>query len=180
MADKDTGQTPDTNGGQTPPDDGGTPGKDADKGTTDPKDVKVPEGYELVKSEDLQGFKDKLSQRSEENKTLDERIKALEASNDRKEVLTDFFDKNKDKYPDVIPEDLELAETPEQMETIAKHIQSRFAKIQQDALASIEVPGGPMLSDEEYDAEKAKLAKENPPDRFQRELALQARRKPKT
>lgn len=108
---------------------------------------------------DQQSKKDKALS---ENDELTDRLSWLESREAEREKDTfvgSFLAENKDKYPNVTAEDLKFANTPEDVEAIAKHMQRRFQDQQQDALKSVRLAEDSPLSAEQFAKEAAELEK---------------------
>lgn len=91
----------------------------------------------------------------------------------KSEMIGDFLEQNKEKYPDLTSDDLMTADSPEELETLATKRQRRYEDVVQEKLLKVQRTEAPILSPEEK-AEELKRLKQNPgSDSFQRALELQ-------
>jgi hypothetical protein len=91
----------------------------------------------------------------------------------KKEMIGDFLEQNKDKFPDLTTDDLMAAGSPDELETLATKRQRRYEDVVQEKLLKVQKTTAPVLSPEER-AEELKRLKQNPgSDSFQRALELQ-------
>lgn len=91
----------------------------------------------------------------------------------KKEMIGDFLEQNKDKFPDLTTDDLMAAGSPDELETLAAKRQRRYEDVVQEKLLKVQKTTAPILSPEER-AEELKRLKQNPgSDSFQRALELQ-------
>lgn len=79
----------------------------------------------------------------------------------KSEMIGDFLEKNKEKYPDLTTDDLMAAGSPEELDTLAAKRQRRYEDVVQEKLLKVQKAGAPVLSPEDRAAELKKL-KENP------------------
>jgi hypothetical protein len=79
----------------------------------------------------------------------------------KKDMISEYIEKNKTTYPDIDPEDLMGAESPEDFEVLAKARQRRYEDIVQKKLLDVQKADAPVLSPLEREAELKKL-KANP------------------
>lgn len=91
----------------------------------------------------------------------------------KSQMIGDFLEKNKEKYPDLTIEDLMAAGSPEELDTLAVKRQRRYEDVVQEKLLKVQKTTAPILSPEEK-AEELKRLKANPgSSSFQRALELQ-------
>lgn len=79
----------------------------------------------------------------------------------KKEMIGDFLEQNKQKFPDLTSDDLMSARSPEELETLAAQRQRRYEDVVQEKLLKVQKTDAPILSPEDRAAELKKL-KENP------------------
>ena len=75
--------------------------------------------------------------------------------------INSFLDQHKEDYPDVELSDLMSADSPEQLEELAKDRQARYEQVVQKRLLDVQQSTAPTLSPQER-AEKLKHLKANP------------------
>lgn len=91
----------------------------------------------------------------------------------KKEMIGDFLEQNKEKFPDLTTDDLMAAGSPDELEDLATKRQRRYEDVVQEKLLKVQKTTAPILSPEEK-AEELKRLKQNPgSDSFQRALELQ-------
>jgi len=160
----DPAASPDPTGATPPapdPKGAGNGNPDNAPGGTQPE---PPAGYKLVKEEDLNNLisqRDKNFDKSRQAGDQNDDLVATVADLQKQNFVGRWLKDNGDKYKDVTEEDLMAADTPDDVEAIAKRVQGRVDKIRQDALASVQKVDGPELSPEDRaaqlkDAEKTK------------------------
>lgn len=139
-----------------------------------PETGNVPEGYELIRTEDknnLVSQRDKANNSNSETDTILTGL--LQERAVEKAVLTDEF---KEKYPDVTAEDVLDADPADQDDilAIAEKKQKRYEAIKQNALKNAtKIDAPPEISPEEKSQELKKLAGPNKPkNAFQRAIAI--------
>lgn len=110
------------------------------------------------------------------NSELTETVLTLEQEREeriKKEMIGDFLEQNKTKFPDLTTDDLMAAGSPDELEDLATKRQRRYEDVVQEKLLKVQKTTAPILSPEEK-AEELKRLKENPgSSSFQRALELQ-------
>lgn len=92
----------------------------------------------------------------------------------KQEFVSDFIEKNKETYPDIEVDDLMAAESPEELEELAKKRQRRYEDVVQAKLLKVQRAGDPVLSPEEKAAELERLQKNPGSSSFSRMIDLQS------
>lgn len=158
--------TPPSQTGDTPPATGaqgaGNGNPDKAPGGSQP-DPQVPAGYKLVKEEDLNNLisqRDSNFDKSRQTEDQNGDLVATVADLQKQNYISRWLKDNGKNYADVTEEDLMGADTPDEIEAIAKRVQGRVDKIRQDALASVQTVDSPKLSAEDR-AAKLKEAEQN-------------------
>lgn len=98
------------------------------------------------------------------NSELTDTVLTLEQEREeriKKEMIGDFLEQNKTKFPDLTTDDLMAAGSPDELESLATKRQRRYEDVVQDKLLKVQQTSAPVLSPEEK-AEKLKKLKENP------------------
>ncbi len=129
----------------------------------------IPDGYELIRTED-------------KNNLVSARDRSNNASSDLEDSVTDilkereitkFLTSNKEKFPDVTADDLMIASSPEELETVATRQQRRVEDAVQKKLLEVQTASAPVLSPQERAAELKKLKDSPGSGSFGRMLELQ-------
>jgi hypothetical protein len=103
-----------------------------------------------LSKEDYQNLVSQRDKNFGNSKELEEQIQDLTATIEREKYVKKFLKENKDKYPDIEPEDLEGATSPEEVEAIAKDRQNIYVKAEQKALENLKnVPQQPQMTEDE-------------------------------
>ena len=103
----------------------------------------------------------------------DERLARLEMSElerDRRDTIKLFLKENKEKYPDLEPEDLMTAQDPSELDGLATKRQGKYSAIEQRVLAKLQIVDedvAPTL-DEIKAAEKKILESNKSEDKFEK------------
>lgn len=144
--------------------------------TVDPSKIELPEGYELIKTEDKKNL---VSQRDKANNDTSENSVVLNALL-QKDAVRDAIAKPefKEKFPNVTEDDLLEANptSDEEILQIAEAKQQRYAKVINDHLANVQVADTPTISPQDKDAKLKDLASPSTKSRFAQ--ALQVMRTP--
>lgn len=148
-------------------------GTDTDVSATQPK------GSPAANDQDVQNVVSQRDRANEEARKLkeeladrDERLARLEMAElerDKQSAISKFLKENKDKYPDLEPNDLIAAEDPRELDELAKKKQDKYSAIEQRALAKLQVADDkePTL-DEIKAAEKKILENPDETDKFEK------------
>lgn len=105
-------------------------------------------------------YKNLVGQRDRANNASSESDAALDHLL-KKDAINDFLSKNQEKFPDVTFDDLTLASSPEELETLATNQQKRITDAVQKKLMDVQKADAPTLSPQEK-AERLKQLKKNP------------------
>lgn len=141
--------------------------------TVDPKNVQVPEGFELIKTDDKNAL---ISARDKSNNSNKE-FEANQSYLLRKDAVASAVadPEFKEKFPDVNAEDLMQAmpNNEEEIVEAAESMQKRFEIVRQNTLANIEVAEPPTISAEDYTKKMENLSGPNKPQNaFQQGIRL--------
>ena len=163
-----------TGGNQGNPDPAATPKpNEQPAATVNPNEVTVPDGYELIKTEDKRNL---ISARDKANNGKSEDGAVLNALLQKDEVrdamaLDDF----KEKYPDVTEAEILEANpmSDEQIVEIAKSRQARYDKVKLDHLKKVQSKtAAPEISAADRDEKLKALKKPSNRSRFSQALSL--------
>lgn len=160
-----------TTGGEQPAGTGGSnPTATPPQGTpTAPEGSAIPEGYELIRTEDKNNLVAARDRSNNANSDLEDSVTDIL----KEREINKFLKGNAEKFPDVTVDDLMLANSPEELEDIATRQQRRIEDAVQAKLLSTQKATAPVLSPQERAAELKKL-KDSPNDQsFGRMLELQ-------
>jgi hypothetical protein len=145
------------------------PGTGDDKSTATPTatTTKTPATDDKTVTLSEADYKKLVGQRDRANNAkgdLDETVLTLAEERNlriKKDMITEYIEKNKTTYPDIDQEDLMGADSPEDFEELAKARQRRYEDIVQKKLLDVQKADAPVLSPTEREAELKKL-KSNP------------------
>lgn len=152
-----------------------------DQPAVTPENAQIPEGYELIRTEDKNKIISKRDKATNDNSQLQESFNDLSARQFRLEqetavnnaVKTSDF---KSKYPDVTAEDILDADPsdPDEITKIAEKVQKRLEIVKQNAIKSAQkIDGPPEISPEDKAEELKKLSGPNKPkNAFARALSI--------
>lgn len=139
-------------------------------------DTTIPEGFELIRTEDKNNLISARDRATNANGELGETVATLAQEREeraKKELIGEFLESNKEKYPDLTTDDLMSASSPEELDDLAAKRQRRYEDIVQEKLLKVQKTSDPILSPEQK-AEKLKTLKENPgSSSFQSMLEIQ-------
>ena len=135
-------------------------------------------GATPANDQDINNLVSQRDRANEQARTLEaelaeakQRLESLEVSDmerDKRDTISTFLKENKEKYPDLEPEDLANAQDPKDLDTLAKAKQDRYTAIEQRALSKLQVADEepePTL-DEIKDKEKKILENPHVEDKF--------------
>lgn len=105
-------------------------------------------------------YKNLISARDRAHQTASDTEATVETLAKEWEV-NKFLEVNKDKFPDITLDDLMIASSPEELESIATDRQQRYEDVVQKRLLEVQRADAPILSPEQK-AEQLKKLKENP------------------
>lgn len=176
MADENNG-APNTHGEDSDPKGNGQP--PANEGV--PSDNKPPIDPSEQSRRDMQSKKDKSQH---QNDDMAERLSSLEMREServRDQYVNELISGNKDKYPNVDPNNpmFKYATSKDEVEDIAKQLQNQFTDMQQKALESVQSEPE-YLTDEQIaqkNTELEKEVKETGKSRFSQYMSNLSRRK---
>lgn len=148
-----------------------TPDKNDEPAVT-PKTAKIPEGYQLIKDEDVNKLKskaDKAPQADPESQGVLNALLQKDAIRDAM-AAADF----KENYPDVSFQELLDANpmSDQEIVDIAKKRQAKYEEIRQKTLKQVQVATTPTISQADKETQLADLAKPAKRSRFQEALRL--------
>lgn len=117
----------------------------------------IPEGFELIRTEDKTNLISARDRANNEALANADFVNTLAKERD----IDTFLDSNKEKYPDLVRDDLMHASSVDELETIAARTQKRYEDVVQEKLLKTQVADTPILSPAEKAAQIQKL-KDNP------------------
>lgn len=137
-----------------------------------PPEQKVPEGFELIRTEDknkLISQRDKANNGNSETETVVNALLQKDAVRDA--VASPEF---KENYPDVTMQELLDANptSDEEIEAFAKAKQARYEEVKQTALKNVQRAEAPTLTQADKDTKLTELAQPAKRSRFQDALKL--------
>ena len=143
----------------------------------DSKQEVTPENDKVtLNKSDYQKLVSQRDKNFEESRTVAERLDIIEAERARDEYIDQFLNENKKDYKYVEPDDLKSGTSPEEIEAIAKRIQTKAEKVEQQTMEKFqEVTGPPVLTGEAKEQklqELRKLADEGKPGAFEQWVEL--------
>lgn len=139
---------------QTPPQDPGATGGDEPAATNSQGGGGATDDNTVTLSQE--DYKNLVGQRDRANNANSE-TDAVVNELLKKDAINSFLTENKDKYPDVNFDDLALAESPEDLEDIAKKQQKRIEDAVQKKLMDVQTTTVPTLSPQEKAAQLKQL-----------------------
>lgn len=139
------------NSGQPPTND--APPSSTDSQQVDPKEAE---------RRRLQSERDKARSDTDDDKEQLDFLMSREMERQVKELTDNFLSENKDKYPNVKPEDLKYARSEEDLKEIAEATQRRFEDLREEAIRSVQAGSGTTpLTQEQYDKELSEAEKQS-------------------
>lgn len=156
--------------------DGQAPAANQSKGkpaaTVDPSKVDLPDGYELIRSEDIKRFKSDGDRAKEENRQIHGALSGLLQKEAVRDAMAD--PEFKQKFPDVSQDDLLEADpgSEEEIMKIAEAKQTRYEKIKLDHVKKVQVAEAPTIAASDKDQQMKELSKPSGKSRFQQALKL--------
>lgn len=156
---------------------GDTPPATPPKGSESAKgDLKLPEGYELIKSEDknnLISARDKATEAARGAEGSEEFLLTIA----KEREISAWYKENGKDFPDVTEEDLMSADSPEELKAIAEKTQQRITAAVEKKLQDVEIVGQhPKLSDAQVSEEVDKVRNSGAPDAFEKMVDLRLKR----
>lgn len=141
----------------TPDPTGGKPEK-AEPAATDPKgaELATEETVTLNKSD----YNNLIAARDRSNEQLDQVTDAV-VQMQKKTDIDKFLADNKEQFPDVVFDDLKFAESPDQIEELAKSAQNRITAATQKRLEEVQLGRPPKMTPKDRATREADL-KKNP------------------
>lgn len=141
----------------TPAPTGDDPSKEAPTATEPQgKGAATEETVTLPKSH----YNNLIAQRDRSNEQLNQVTDAV-VNMQKKSDIESFLADNADKYPDVVFDDLKHAESPDELDELAKNAQNRITAATQKRLAEVQTGRVPQLSPQDRATREAEL-KKNP------------------
>ena len=158
-------------GGEQPAGTGGSnPTATPPQGTpTAPEGSAIPEGYELIRTEDKNNLVAARDRSNNANSDLEDSVTDIL----KEREINKFLKGNAEKYPDVTADDLMIASSPDELEAVATKQQRRIEDAVQAKLLSTQKATAPVLSPQERAAELKKLKDSPDKNSFGRMLELQ-------
>lgn len=137
-----------------------------------PKTADVPEGYELIRTED----KNNLISQRDKAKAGDPETNAVVNALLQKDAIRDTMatPEFQEKYPDVTQSELLEANpmTDDEIIEIAEAKQKRYEEVKQAALRKVQVADAPTITQADKDTQLKELAKPAKTSRFQQAIKL--------
>lgn len=148
-----------------------TPNQSGEPAVT-PKTAQVPQGYQLIKDEDI----NKLKSTADKAKNGDSETQAVVNALLQKDAIRDTMadPEFKENYPDVTQAELLDANpmSDEEVIEVAKARQARYEEVKQTALLKVQIADAPTITQADKDTQMKELAKPAKVSRFQQAIRL--------